>query len=274
MGENTASHTTIGAFVLGGIIVIMVSIFFLGADKSIFSSYAQVHAHFDNVQGLAEGSVVTISGVNIGNVEQILFLPDSNLLDVIMKVETRYLEKLKVGSMAEIRTQGALGDKFIYIIPGDPKQANIQHGDRIEVAKATDIIGIFSERGKETERVFDIINEIYKMTKSINSENRVERILNNLTMASNNLSLASVEMKKIASSINDEDIQGKVKNSVAHLEKIMTKIDRGDGTLGALINDSSLHEQLKAFLGSSPRKQQLRSVLRTSIQKNDRESND
>lgn len=274
MGENTASHTTIGAFVVGGIILIMASIFFLGADKSVFSSFAQVHAHFDNVQGLAEGSVVTISGVNIGNVEKILFLPDSNLLDVIMKVETRYLDKLKVGSLAEIRTQGALGDKFIYIIPGDPKQETIKHGERIEVAKATDIIGIFSERGKETERVFDIIHEIYKMTKAINSENRVERILHNLTMTSNNLSLASVELKKISMTLNDEEIQGKMKSSVQHLEKIMSKIDRGDGTLGALINDSSLHEQLKAFLGSSPRKQQLRSVLRTSIQKNDRDNND
>ncbi len=269
MGETSASQTTIGAFVLGGIILIMASIFFLGADKSVFSTYARIHAHFDTVQGLAEGSVVTISGVNIGNIEQINFLSESNQLDVVMKVENRYLDKLKKGSLAEIRTQGALGDKFIYIIPGDPKEEAIKDGERLEVAKATDIMGIFSERGKETERVFDIINEIYKMTKTINAENRIDRILNNLTTTSNNLNLASSQMHQLASNLNDQEVQTKFKSSVKHLEQIMTKIDRGEGTLGALINDSSLHEQLKTFLGTNPRKQQLRSVLRTSIQKND-----
>ncbi|MFN8944986.1 MAG: MlaD family protein [Pseudobdellovibrionaceae bacterium] len=274
MGENSSSQTMIGAFVIGGIILIMASIFFLGADKSVFSSYARVHAHFDNVQGLAEGSVVTVSGVNIGNVENILFLSDSNLLDVVMKVEMRHLHKIKSGSLAEIRTQGALGDKFIYIIPGDPRQKTIHDGDRIEVAKATDIFGIFADRGKETERVFDIINEIYKMTKSINTENRIDRILNNLNTTSANLNLASVEMKKLASSMNDEEMQGRLKSSVRHFEKIISKIDRGEGTMGALINDSSLHEQLKSFLGANPRKQQLRSVLRTSIQNNDKDDDD
>ena len=269
MGETSTNQTTIGAFVLGGIILIMASIFFLGADKSVFSTYAHIHAHFETVQGLAEGSVVTISGVNIGNVEKINFLPESNHLDVIMKVENRYLDQLKTGSLAEIRTQGALGDKFIYIIPGDPRQQAVKDGDRIEVAKATDIMGIFSERGKDTERIFDIINEIYKMTKTINTDNRVDRILNNLTVTSNNLNLASSEMHKLAVNLNDNDTQAKFKSSVKHFEKIMSKIDGGEGTLGALINDSSLHEQLKSFLGANPRKQQLRSVLRNSIQKND-----
>lgn len=272
MGENSASQTTIGAFVIGGIILILASIFFLGADKSVFSTYARIHAHFENVQGLAEGSVVTISGVNIGNVEKILFLSDSNDLDVVMKIENRSLHKLKKGSLAEIRTQGALGDKFIYIIPGDPKQEGVKNGDRIEVEKATDILGIFAERGKDTERVFDIINEIYKMTKAINADNRIAHIMDNLSTATSNLSQTSVDMKKLSANLNNEELQGKIKSSVKHLDHILAKVDQGEGTLGALINDASLHEQLKSFLGANPRKQQLRSVLRNSIQKNDHDN--
>jgi phospholipid/cholesterol/gamma-HCH transport system substrate-binding protein len=47
----------------------------------------------------------------------------------------------------------------------------------------------------------------------------------------------------------------------------MGKLDRGEGTLGALINDPSVHNQLKAMLGGSPRKNHVKSLLRTSIEK-------
>ena len=62
----------------------------------------------------------------------------------------------------------------------------------------------------------------------------------------------------------------KLEKSVEKLDSVLTKIDKGQGTLGALINDPSLHQQLKALIGGSARKDHVKSLLRTSIEKEEK----
>lgn len=260
----------IGVFVVFGLILIMGSIFFLGADRSLFSSFIRVYADFSNVQGLYDGSVVSLSGIEIGNVEKITFIPETNQLRVQMKIERKFLYKLRQGTRAEINTQGALGDKYIHLMPGDPKAEGLEPGSTIETSEGNGILDVISNRGKETERIFDIIHEIYKMTKGINQDNKVNKIIDQLNSTTAHLSSASSDIKRFTSSINEEDSHKKFKASVVHMESILSKIDKGEGTLGALINDPALHERLKSILGADQRKSHVRSLLRTSIQETEK----
>lgn len=267
MESQTGTQIRVGIFLSVGIVFILGSIFFLGADRALFTSYVRVHAHFEQVQGLSSGSVVSLSGITVGNVESITFLPEKNALDVKMKINAEYIGRLRQGSQVEIRTQGALGDKFVYIIPGDPRNEVIKEGEILDVAKATDLLGIISERGSETNRIFDIINELYKITHAMNADNRFGRLMGNLESASTSLTLASKEAQKFVTQINAHGGGEKFGRSIDKLDSIMTKIDKGEGTLGALINDPSIHNQLKSMLGGSSRKEHVKSLLRTSIEK-------
>lgn len=267
MESHTNTQLKVGIFLAIGIIFILGSIFFLGADKALFTSYVRVHAHFDQVQGLSVGSVVSLSGVTVGNVEEITFLPEINSLDVKMRINENYIDRIRQGSEVEIRTQGALGDKYVFIIPGDPRGAVVKEGDTLQVAKATDLLGIISERGSEANKIFDIINELHKVTHALNSENRLGRIMGNLETASTNLSQTSKETQKFMSDVSGHGGGEKLAKSIDKLDAILTKIDKGQGTLGALINDPSVHNQLKSVLGGSTRKNNIKSLLRTSIEK-------
>lgn len=260
MESQNSTQIKVGIFLSVGIIVFLVSIFMLGADRAIFTTYVRIHSHFEQVQGLAEGSVVSLSGITVGNVEKITFLSEKNVLDVRMKVDSAYATKITNNSQVEIRTQGALGDKFVFIIPGSANAEPIKDGDVLTIAPATDLFGIITERGGETSKIFDIINEMYKLVKQINSENRVDKIMTNLTQASANISSASNDAKKAFAGVE-------LKNSVQRLDSILAKIDRGEGSLGALINDPSVHNQLKSILGVSGRKSNVKSLIRTSIEK-------
>ena len=51
------------------------------------------------------------------------------------------------------------------------------------------------------------------------------------------------------------------------LDKILSKIDRGEGTLGALVNDPTLHESLKSALGVNQRRKTMKTIIRSSIEK-------
>ncbi|MCX7977411.1 MAG: MlaD family protein [Bdellovibrionaceae bacterium] len=258
------SQAKVGIFVAFGLLSIMVSIFLLGGDAAFFRSYTSVFAKFNSVQGLNTGSIVSLSGVTIGNVREISFHPEENKLLVEMRVETKYLRLLTEGTSVDIRTQGALGDKYIFVIPGSPGGSPLQPGALLPTLDSTDLIGMITERGKETERIFDIINEVYRITSSLNKDNRFDKIMSNLALASTNLKDATSDAKKIASQLSEG---GHLTSSIKRLDSIMTKLDRGEGTLGALINDKSLHEQLKTFLGGSNRTKDMKSVIRSAIER-------
>lgn len=263
MESSFNKQVKVGIFILIGLIAILGSVFMLGADKAFFKTYVKLHAHFDQVQGLAEGSVVSFSGINIGNVAEINIVPEQNLIDVVLSVDKKFMPRVTEGSLVEIRTQGALGDKFVFVIPGDPKAKPLQDGSLIEVAKATDLFGILSSRGSEAEKVFDIINEMYRFSKTLNANDRTDKILANLTSATQKIDRTAAAAQKIAESFSDN----KMKSSIEHLDSVLGKLDRGQGTLGALINDSSVHDQLKSMLGGSARKNTIKSLMRTSIEK-------
>ncbi|WP_413558772.1 MlaD family protein [Bdellovibrio sp. HCB209] len=269
MESSNSTQVKVGIFLAIGIVVILGSIFFIGGEKSVFKSYVNLHAHFDQVQGLAEGSVVSLSGVTIGNVQKINFLSEKNALDVVMRVDKEYTARIREGSQVEIRTQGALGDKFVFIIPADPRNPEIKDGAILEVAKPTDLIGVISERGSEAGKLFDVINEMYKIAKSMNDNDRLGKIMANFESTSANLSKVSGDASKIMNQLNEGNSGEKLKHTINKLDAIVSKVDRGEGTLGALINDPSIHNQLKAILGGTQRNNNVKSLLRTSIEKED-----
>lgn len=266
--ESTSRSVQIqvGIFLGIGLIAILVSIFMIGGDKSLFTGRMRLHGQFEQVQGLAEGSVVSLSGINVGNIERIDFIPEANKVDVVMLIDKRFSPRITEGSQVEIRTAGALGDKFIFIIAGDAKGALLEDGAVLPVAAATDFLGIISERGKETEKIFGIIDELYKTTKTINADGRLNKMMENMAAASGSLKEASKEAQTFTAGLTGSN-PAKLKSTVDRLDSILAKVDRGEGTLGALINDPTLHERLKTMLGGSSRPQHIKSMLRTSIEK-------
>ena len=135
------------------------------------------------------------------------------------------------------------------------------------MATSTDLFAILSERSKDAGKLFDIINEFHKTALTINADRKLEKIMHNLTKASENLAATSEQAHKFSNSLTDGNTGQRLTKAVERFDSIMTKIDKGQGSLGALINDSSVHDRLKAMLGGNSRKSQVKDLLRTSIEK-------
>lgn len=252
-----------GIFVLLGFAAIAFSIVSLGGDRWFFSKKTTIFVDFAEAQGLASGSVVSLSGLTIGNVTELELLPDGRMVRVGLKVEDRYLEKLTSEATAELRTQGALGDKYVMIIPRPGSGQNLKPGSVLQTQTAKDIFGVISERGQEADKVFEIIKEVHILTKSLNDQNRIETMIRNFQEASNEMKVTAKETRLLVSELRKES-GPKLADSVTKLDRILTKIDSGEGTLGALINDSSVHDSLKSVLGGSDRKKNMKNLIRSS----------
>jgi phospholipid/cholesterol/gamma-HCH transport system substrate-binding protein len=238
-----------GLFLVAGIFVVLATILMLGGNKKLFQKSSHLYVKFDQIQGLNQGAVISLAGLPIGNVDGFDFDAETNQIKVSLRIPRKDLEKINVGASAEIRTQGALGDKFIYITPGKSGSNPIADGTEIPAAKSTDLMAILSEKGNETEKVFDIINNVNVLTKTLTDENRLGRVMMNLDSSTTTLSRVAL----------------KAETAMDKFDHVMTKVDNGQGTLGALISDPSIHDQIKAILGGSQRKSQVKDMLRRSV---------
>lgn len=252
--ENRKQLLMSGVFILTGIIVSLVSIILLGGNSKLFHKTSTLYVKFDQVQGLNTGAVVSLAGLPVGNVADFDF--DGKKVTVKMDVKTSAFKRLTQGTEAEIRTQGALGDKYIYLTAGLPEGAPLEEGAEIQAKISTDLLAIIGEKGKETEKIFEIIAETHVLLKSINEANRVGKIMNNLEAGTSSF-------KRVAD---------RADGSFEKLDKILVKIEKGEGTLGALITDSSIHDQIKTMLGGSQRKSHVKTMLRKSIESSDQNS--
>lgn len=247
----------VGAFLAMGLIVLVVSVFMLGSNKSIFQDSYHISTYFDSVQGLNNGAVVSLAGVKIGNVDSIEYDNDKNLVRVVFLMDSGYATKIKTDSIVEIRTQGALGDKFLYITPGTAGEP-IKDQAEIKAEYGNDLLSVLSKRGNESEKLFDTINNLDAIVKGLAEQNKLPSLINKLDQAAGNLNESSVKVKQAFAG-------NRLEKSMEKMDNILEKIDNGQGTLGALINDRSLHDRLKSIFGAGQKQQQVKSIIKSSV---------
>lgn len=274
--KTTREHKKrVGVFVTAGIVIICFSIFFIGGS-ALFKPQFNLKAQFKQIQGLTEGSVVSLSGIKIGNIHKIEFLPQETTVEITMRIDKGFQSKITEGSAIEIRTQGALGDKYLFIIPGPIDKMPLAEDTIIPAAPNTDILSVLSEKGEKANTVFDILEDLHNITQSLLEENRMAKIPAQTEQALTQLTAALSEATKLLQDVRgqaDAGAPSKAANVINKLDKILSKIEKGEGSLGALINDSTVHDKLKTLLGGQDATHQTRSLLRTSIKHQENQAN-
>ncbi len=105
-----------------GLLVLLVTGLFLlyvyvTIDTKLFKSGGfQLHARFDNIDGIVTGSKVKLSGVNIGTVNNISLEPDSFYALITMNFDRQF--NFPDDTEASIQLEGLLGGSYISILPG------------------------------------------------------------------------------------------------------------------------------------------------------------
>ncbi len=259
----------VGMFVGIGLIAILVSILLLGGNRMVFTRYANFHTPFTEVQGLFPGSVVSLAGLPVGNVSEITFSSQTNQLEVHFQVDAKFSEKITAGTKAEIRTQGALGDKYIYLTPGAIGGELIAEGSSIPPDASGDLFSMLTDKEDGIGNVVTVIKEMQILLATLNRDNTIGKTMNNLSVATSQMNATLSELDGLIRDVRGSKDDRKMQKAVQSLANIMEKIDRGQGSLGAIINDPSLHQGLKSFVGSSPRNTYLKSVIRETIQKSE-----
>jgi len=122
----------LGILVLAGLVIAAGGIFLIGDKRFEFRRTYELKAQFKNVAGLNNGADVRVGGIHLGTVRQIS-LPEGpeGKLTVVMDLAESTREVIRKDSVATIKTEGLLGNKYVEVTFGSQKAPAIESGDEI-----------------------------------------------------------------------------------------------------------------------------------------------
>ncbi|MBI3534359.1 MAG: MCE family protein, partial [Deltaproteobacteria bacterium] len=118
MRKQWEMETKVGIFIILGTCLIMLAVVLLGGVDSFFTSQNKYYIHYPSIEGLVTGSKVVLGGLRVGLIDKVDFDTNKKDIKIDILIEKKYADWIRKDSVAEILTQGVLGDKYISIKPG------------------------------------------------------------------------------------------------------------------------------------------------------------
>ena len=253
-------------------------------DEPIFSQVNVLYTKFDTVEGLIRGSNVYLNGFKIGTVREMQYLvqEDSALITLNITEDIQ----LPKGSMAQLASPDFLGSSTIRIIKSNSSES-LEWGSYLKGIQKEGLLNTFTDRGtaisdsvavtitllNEKLRALDFLNQQSsndigsalsnvkqtsdylleavtsnsdELNDMIGSAKRSLETIENISDSSRasieqsikNLELLSVEMSQLTRELSATSTT---------LNSVLEKMDRGEGSLGLLLNDPSLYENVDSL---------------------------
>src|ERR1700679_1475739 len=127
-----SKEVRLGLFIAVTLAILVAGIFVIGNTETLFESTYRVKAEFKNVAGLSNGADVRVGGIHEGTVRKIELPkhPDGKGT-VVMDLERATRAIVKKDSLAAIKSEGLLGDKYIEVSFGSDEAEQLQNGETI-----------------------------------------------------------------------------------------------------------------------------------------------
>ncbi|MDD8018905.1 MAG: MlaD family protein [Bacteroidota bacterium] len=279
---NLTNETKIGiAVFLAGIIFVVGVIFLKGIDFR--SRDYKLTIYYNNVNGLTKGSPLTIGGLIIGKVEDMRLA--GNTIAVGVAIDKGVL--ISKDSKAFIKSSSIMGGKQIAFTPGMTNET-LQNGDTLTGSYEADLTELTSTLSPISTNVLGILErvnttfdeptrrniqstllDISRAAKELQTMVRqqggnIDYAVGNFSEFSKELTLFAKQLDTLATTQRgniDESVKsirvmartmeesaGRFGEASKSLDNVFKKVERGEGTLGKLMNDEKLYQHLDSLV--------------------------
>lgn len=297
MDKKARTQVKVGIFVSLGIILTMFVIFMLEGKQSLFERNITLSAKFKDISGLRQGAAVFLAGVNVGTVSDIHFPKnlEDKAVEVDMKVAARFKDRIRQNSEAAIVTQGLLGDKVILIKVGTPDFSEVKNGDVIKTGKVFSIDSIAEDGGELLENIKEVTKSLNSVLKDVKEKKSLlhallydykgediigevaamsrtaNKVINEVQHGKGFLHALIYDKADPQMAKNISVTLGNMKTTSEHLNQVTQRIEKGEGTIGALVNDPTVFNDLRTLLGNANRSKLIKAVIRYTLLQNEKE---
>ena len=268
---------------VGGFTVLMAligvgALLFLGNDFAMIKSKSHFVASFSDISGLQVGAPIKMGGVDVGTVDAISIMSKAGKTTITtnLTVYGPFDKMIKSDSEVSLETQGVLGDKFVMLTAGSPEAAMIKPGETIQAKERPELAAVVAKSVDIVSSVGTATAKFAKMADALPEQGAMKKTFAELSESIHSmhdmLSDLRSERSMIAAISGGESAQkfnqtlDKLASGATHFESVAKKIDQGQGTLGALVNDSSLYDDMRALMGRANRSKAAKLTIRKALE--------
>jgi phospholipid/cholesterol/gamma-HCH transport system substrate-binding protein len=261
----------VGIMTIIAIFVLYFGLNFLkGVD--VFTPINYYYASYENVGGLVPSSPVFIKGFKVGQVEEVKY-DFSKESSFVVKVSVSNDILIPKDAKIELFDNGLMGGKaiqFVYEPQMASKSNSYQSGDTIESQVGTGLMAQLS--GELMPKIESIASQADSLLLSLRTVIDGEQLNNSLTSIEsttadlavtsaklkqlmnkdfskilNDVSIISSDFKQVSGNLKKIDFNStfeSINHTISNLNLISDKMNSNEGTIGLLINDKSLYNNL------------------------------
>lgn len=271
----------IGIFGVAMILLAWGGIRFL-SGLDVFARNVEYVAAYDQVSGVAEASAVMMKGVKVGTVTAIELSPNLRN-EVLLHLTIKREYRIPRNSEARIFSDGLMGGKAIEIVLGDSPEW-LERGDTIPSSHTPDLMSMagseldffksrFAEISDGLTRTLNNLNAILEqnathlngtmahlntlsgdMAELMGEEKaQLAEMLEGLTAFSTMLGESAPKVDSLLGGVNhlvaqldEQHFAEELTSTVGNLSALLEKLNEGEGSLGQLMNDPEMYDNLTA----------------------------
>ena len=263
--QITWSELRVGLFVLVGLLILAVAIFYVTGAGFLGPKY-RLKTYLPEVSGLSAGAPVRLDGVEIGNVEKIRLVPRQagkppdrmHNIEVGIRIDSKYQGDVLTDSTATLVTEGLLGNRYVNVqrgytgvplkegqaIPGAEEKAIKE-----VVERSADVLANLKALSEEIQ---DIVGDVQsgkgtigKLITDDQAYNHLNSILARGDQIVGNVQSGQGTLGKL---VMTDELYTKVDKGVDNVNTILADVRSQKGTIGKLLYDPSIYDQAKAAL--------------------------
>lgn len=242
---------------------------------NLFFKSTSVYAIYPKVPGLAVSSPIIINGVHSGVVDDIYFHPDKSSRVIVKLNISEGGLRIPQNSVAELISTDFMGSKAIGLKLGT-SETNLESGDTLQSEFEISMLEDFSEqmlpiKDKAENLMLTMDTAVVELTETLGSFNEMFTNQNkrNLSLALANLKTTLEGYEELSRSLN-YTVKNKVnptmdkfasladslqaleinetlasaQSALDNMSAVMKKMNEGEGTMGKLMNNDSLYNNL------------------------------
>ena len=256
-----------------GILVMYFGINFL-KGINLFSTNNTYYMTFDDIQGMGASTPIYADGYKVGTVDQLDF-DYSGKGPIKVKVDINKDLRIPAGSTAEI-SKDIMGNLQVSLLLANNPRERIEPGGIIPgtvnsgmMGKAAEMIPVVEKMLPKLDSILTSVNALLADPALAASLHNVETITGNLTVSTRELNTLMAGLNKqvpgmmkkangvldntnrLTSNLASLDVQGtldRVNATLDGAQKFTEQFNSGKGSLGLLMNDTRLYENLNSTM--------------------------
>jgi phospholipid/cholesterol/gamma-HCH transport system substrate-binding protein len=226
-------NVAVGIFVVAGLALFTLGIFLIGNQHKAFARHFEVYTEFANLDGLAKGAKVRVSGMDAGEVVDIgVPIQPASKFRLKLRIEQRLHPLVRTDSVVTIVTEGVVGDKFLLVHQGGPNAAEAGVSMTLPSKEPLDISDLM-------EKSAGMLKDVNSMMKEAGG--KLNGALDAVTKTMNNADDIVVGLKEGRGSagmlLRDEDTADRLRQTVENARQATSSLRHASDQADAMVSD-------------------------------------